>query len=143
MKNQKGFTLAEVCVAALLLAIGATGIFAVVLTCRYTTKNNQVREEMHHYARKVTEDLRGYVRTVENTTLVNAPGSNWIFPGDSSTSPCRDWALEACDHNVDALLPAHLRAAPFNGTMTYTVSTPNGLDGARQIDVKLHWNDSE
>lgn len=137
--NQKGFTLAEVSVAALLLAIGATGIFAVVLTCRYNMRNNQAREEMQHYARKLAEDLKGYVRTVDSTDATNAPGGSWVHPSDPSGS----WALTPGEHNVTTMLPAYLQAAPYNATLRYTVSIGATNDSPRQVDVRIQWTEAE
>lgn len=139
--NQKGFTLAEVSIAALLLAIGATGIFAVVLTCRYNVRNNQAREEIQHYARKLTEDLKGYVRSTDSTDATNAPAGTWVHPNDPSNS----WALEVGEHNVTTLLPDYLRDAPFNATMRYTVSLSDAgnTNSPRQIDVRVQWTEAE
>lgn len=151
-RPQAGFTLAEVAVAALLLAIGATGILSVVLQCRYTMKNTTARESVTYAAKRVLEDLKAFVHTPDNSTTTTAPLSCasgntalrcWTYQYDSST--CNSWALNtSCTHNVTNALPADVRAAPWNATLDYNVSLVNGdIYGPRRIDMNMRWNDSE
>lgn len=146
LRSSRGFTLAEVSIAALLLAIGATGIFAVVLTCRYNVKNNQAREETQHYARKLVEDLKGYVRESNEANATNAPNGTWAHPNDSSANAA--WALAAGAHTASTVLPQYLRDPPFNATLSYTVTllpcaNPSANDCPRQIDVTVRWDEAE
>lgn len=149
LADQRGFTLAEVSIAALVLAIGAVGVLGVVLQCRYTAKNTQSREEMQFYARKLQEDLKGYVSFDTAGNANRAPYGRWDYcwcPPAEGTC-CEGGlggALSAGLHDVSAMLPPHLRSPPVSATLTYTVTAnPNGASFPPMVSVAMGWQQVE
>ncbi|MBI3554558.1 MAG: prepilin-type N-terminal cleavage/methylation domain-containing protein [Elusimicrobia bacterium] len=125
----KGFTLAEVLIATLLVAIMAMGAFSVALTGRAASSKGPRRAAAALAVQRVSETLKGFVTA--DTALALGPGgagpNGWGLPGDR----CNCYALQAGPHELDpALWLPQLAAAPYSGTISYTVAsaaTPNGL----------------
>ena len=146
-RRSSGFTLVEVCISALIIAIGATALFAVALSTRRTVAVSPLREQMNQYARKLTEDLKAYV-TKDFSNMTGAPDNflfpghpSWAFPGDAGNA----WALSYGNHDATALLPATLKApaAPM-ATLKYTVKAPSAGDpNVRQVVVTTNWTEPD
>ena len=138
-RRRNGFTLIEVCVSALIVAIGATALFAVALSTRRTIAVSPIREQMNQYSRLLLETLKTYV-TADTNVDTGAPNpaaaNKWqLCAGDAAHT----WALTSGNHNADCLLPASLTAAPPAGAsaqLRYTVSVTGG---ARKITVTMNW----
>ncbi len=138
-RRSNGFTLVEVCVSALIVAIGATALFAVALSTRRTLAVSPTREQMSQYSRLLLETLKTYVTSdTSNSTGAPNPGAGnpWqLCAGDAGNA----WALSAGAHNADCLLPATMTPAPPAGVsaqLRYTVSVTGG---ARKITVTTNW----
>lgn len=127
-----GFTLVEVCIAALIVAIGSSAIFGIVLSVRQSLATSPAREQMHQYARQVSEDLRAYAANTAST--VGMPPGGWTYPNDNRT-----FALDVGMHNVTGLLPSSLRG-PYGATLGYNVNASN--TGVR-IDVVMTWTEPD
>ena len=132
-KPSAGFTLVEVCIAALIVAIGASAIFGIVLSVRQSLAASPVREQMHQYARQVSEDLRAYAANPAST--VGMPFAGWAYPNDNSGL----YALAPGVHNVSGLLPTSL-SNTYGAMLTYNVS--NTAAGVK-IDVTMTWTEPD
>ncbi|MBI5200692.1 MAG: type II secretion system protein [Elusimicrobia bacterium] len=142
-RRRNGFTLIEVCVAAMIVAIGATALFAVALSTRRTVAVSPIREQMTQYSRLLMETLKTYVTSdvSNNTGAPNPAAANpWqLCAGDGAHT----WALTSGNHNADCLLPTSLTAAPptgANATLRYAVSVSGG---ARKITVTMSWTEPD
>ena len=141
-----GFTLVEVCIAAMIVAIGSSAIFGIVLSVRQSLAASPVREQMHQYARQVSEDLRAYAaQYVDPFTfqpiIVGRPPLGWAYPNDNSGLRALDLGV----HNVTSLLPSSL-TGPYGATLGYNVSNANvggNTSAALKIEVIMTWNEPD
>lgn len=138
-RGRDGFTLIEVCVSAMIVAIGATALFAVALSTRRTIAVSPVREEMHQYSRLLLETLKTYV-TPDTSNVLGAPNGSWALCGGDAGQP---WALGSGGHNADCLLPARLKDAPPAGSSAQLRYTVLFTGGARRITVNMQWTEPE
>jgi len=146
-----GFTLVEVVIAALLLAIGVTALFSVCVSVRFKVNKDVYRSQMDFYGRQLLEDLRSYV-TVDTTIMDGAPGNpaSWCHPmDDCNDTKCPGGsALAVGDHCVTGMLPSSLSADPPVGVharLGYNVSVVPMVAGStavnvRRVDITMTWN---
>ena len=144
--KKAGFTLVEVVIATLLLAVGVAGVFSVTLSARQQDKRHAARDKINQYGRLLQEELKSYVTFEEElTNLQGAPKGSWSHPKD--TSQCRQWALSnGCTHDVTALLPPELKSAPFNARLTYDVfvealGPADNKRNVRRVEITMKWDD--
>lgn len=138
-RRRNGFTLVEVCVSAMIVAIGATALFAVALSTRRTIAVSPIREQMHQYSRLLLETLKTYV-TPDTSNNLGAPNGSWaLCAGDTGQS----WALGSGTHNADCLLPATLTAAPPAGASAQLRYVVLVTGGARKITVNMTWTEPD
>jgi len=135
-RPEAGFTLVEVCIAALIVAMGASAIFGIVLSVRQSIATSPAREQMHQYARQVSEDLKAYV-TQNTDSTVGRPNLGWRYPNDSSGLA----ALDPGTHDVSSMLPPAL-ASTYKAHLTYTVTTPGGA-APTKVDVTMTWTEPD
>ena len=128
---ERGFTLAEVVVAILVMAVVTLGIFAVVSSNRTATQKVDKKVRALFYSRQAMDKLKAYVTADSGA---GGPTPNWRIPEDSCnaglgtcTPTC--WALEACTHDLTAMLPAacgpgvpFCSGSPINAKLSYTVT---------------------
>lgn len=132
-----GFTLVEVVIATLLLAVGVAGVFSVTLTARVQSKRHAGRDKINQYGRRLGEELKSYV-TADITNLQGAPQNSWRHPNDT----CTQWALsETCTHDVTSMLPLDLRSPPYNARLTYQVYAPVKAQDPRRVEISMTWSD--
>ena len=123
--SQAGFTLVEVIVSVLLIAIMSTSFMSIALTSRSDRGRIARRAAADAAIRRVAETLNSYVTA--DRTLANGPGAGadgWRLPGDASGLR----ALDAGHHPLDAAAwaPALSEAG---GEIAYDVTvrtTPSG-----------------
>lgn len=98
LKNKKGVTILEGLIALMLLALVATGTFAVLLSTSRKSVSPDIREEMALAVERASQLLQAYVYP-ENTVLASdVQISGGLCGGDSSP-------LAAGSHNIPCLLP--------------------------------------
>lgn len=125
-----GFTLVETLIAVLLISVVVTSVFSLALTAKISSVKTERRASGMFYVRRTTEKLKAYVTADKTAATAVAMGApvNWKLPEDScnsglGTCPAVCWALDVCTHDVTAMLPAALSAAPINAKLAYTVSS--------------------
>lgn len=135
---EAGFTLVEVIVSVLLVAIMATSFMSIALTSRTDRGRLARRAAADASVRRVAESLSAYVTA--DRTLARGPGSGfdgWTLPGDSSGLR----ALDAGHHPLDpsAWAPALEEAG---GTIAYDVTvraTPSGPQPT--VAFRVDWSE--
>lgn len=152
----QGFTLAEVLISILLIAIAVLSVFSIQLATRVQTKKTILREQAAQFNRSLQERLRNFVRPA--TDALPPGGPDWHLPGDDCGTPgvpaddfC--WALDTLggeEHDATnalnaagtLLLPADFRAAPSNGKLKYKVVSDlvNGKP-VRRVEVRVTWDE--
>lgn len=135
--SRKGFTLIEIVVASIILAM-------VVVTCAtllISTFSSFPKEKSKYLASQeansLKEELKNYV-TDDLSITANAPGNPpWHLPDDASCSDC--WALAEGNHEVTARLPAEVRAT-YGATMSYSVTIVQyqGRE-MRNVSINVNW----
>jgi prepilin-type N-terminal cleavage/methylation domain-containing protein len=136
-----GFTLVEVVIATLLLAVGVAGVFSVTLSARQQGKRHAGRDKINQYGRQLQEELKSYV-TYTHSDTPNLPATSRGLPRGQKKHPddtCGEWALSTtCAHDVTSMLPEDLKRAPYNAKLTYTVKM-EGL--VRRVNIQMKWDD--
>ncbi len=124
-RRESGFTLVEVVIAILLLALIALPLMMALVTGR-TASGRSARSVLATAAiHRVSEHLKAYVTA--DRSLARGPGvgaDGWSLPGDRSGS----WALAAGRHELDGATWAPDLAA-YGGRLAYDVTvrqTPSG-----------------
>lgn len=114
IKNKKGVTLLEGLIALALLAIVATGTFAVLLSASRKTSAPDLREELVFAVEKAHEQLQAYVYNTDFTLQTKDDKNQYYVPdafreglcGTASINPHRDTTpLANGTHNIACLLP--------------------------------------
>lgn len=152
----RGFTLAEIVIAALIAAIVVVGIFSVVLSVKVAAGKSTRRTQANFYVRTAGERLRAYMSADRSVPGPGSPPNRWKLAEDASPLA---WAFDPGDHDISALLPARCgpgvelcREAPVGATLVYTVTDapdadPNcgkpavGPDPCKIVSFRINWND--
>jgi prepilin-type N-terminal cleavage/methylation domain-containing protein len=150
MKTSSGYTLVEVTVAMLILAMVASGVFSVILTTRTTQVRSDRTELAILYQRTLDDALANYIGVDVDSTLAcsrcGASCSNLGCPRFTGDSCGSNVFSTGCTHNADILLPAWFKAAPFSAKLCYMVTLYNapGSGSAQQmkkVTSKLTWEE--
>lgn len=144
--RESGFTLVETLIAVLLISVVVTSVFSLALTSKTSGIKTERRAVGLLYVRRTMEKVKAYVTADTSAAMAATVGApaNWHMPEDAcngglgtcSSATC--WALEACIHDVTALLPQKLRDPPINAKMTYTVQDV-GL--AKKVSFQMTWDE--
>ena len=117
LTSKKGVTLLEGLIALLVLALVATGTFAVLLSTSRKSTGPDIREEMALAVEKVSDLLQGYilVEGAVNSTAYNTFAQD-NFCGDSTP-------LSSGEHQIACLLPPICNRT--RSSFSYTVGEGN------------------
>ena len=115
--RKNGFTLVEIMVSTVILALLAAGMFSVLVSSRYLVARSKTRVTAVEIARAEIERMRSLV---DAATFYAPPG---LFDG---TGTWRAW-------NTTAYPPYSVRYRVDNGTGTATY---------RKVTVQVAWNDT-
>lgn len=120
-----GFSLVEVLVAALILSVAASGLFASFIAAQKYVIRSRHRLTAANAARMVLEDFKNHVD--QNTW--DDPVKN---PLACATYPC----------TKTYVLPPEFIGTPFNWRASYVI-TPIDVGGItmRRVDVTIHWDE--
>lgn len=140
-KTSKGAVMVELVVAAILVAVAVTAMTSVVLQGSGHRGKMQRRERGMLHAGQLLNDLKNYVTADPSAaTQGSAPNQCWNLRPGGMTSPCPGgWALSPGQHDASFMLPAELRNAPINATLTYNVTV--GGTGNRAVTVDFNWSE--
>ena len=118
LKSKKGVTILEGLIALALLALVATGTFAVLLSASRTSSQPDIREEMALAVEKAAQKLQVYVYP-DGFDPDDVDGiSTAVTKGLCGTQDAL-YVLEEGKHNIDCLLPPICDAN--KSSFTYTV----------------------
>lgn len=150
--REPGFTLIEVCISALVLAIGATALFAVSLSTRRTIAVSPKREQMHQYARLLSETLKGYVTTCPPGSCatnppgtLGAPNGSWALSkpnGQDCETDGAAWALSDGTHDAKCFLPPPL-ADPLPAGAAANLEYIVASAGPKKITINMSWQEPD
>ena len=165
-RSSKGFTLVEVAVAMLIMAMVSTGIFAVLLTARTNQVQSDQRQSAIIYAQKLRDQLKNYQADYGQVADLNRVcqrmcgancGTSACYArvtGDSGAGTCGGGSTihafyntttsfaTNCWHRATGLLPTTFTSAPFSARMCYK-STPVTVSGRSvpQVDIRVEWRE--
>ena len=121
--DKKGFTITEVIVSALIIAVLAAGVFGAFSGAQYLLNRARHRIQAYNFAVEALDRLRSnYKYTDSQMTLTTA-------------------ASDADDH-LESEIGAVLRGEITNlgATLKYDViDTGAAADGYKQVTIKVHW----
>lgn len=118
LKSKKGVTILEGLIALALLALVATGTFAVLLSASRTSSQPDIREEMALAVEKAAQKLQVYVYPDGFDPDDVDDISTAVTKGLCGTQDAL-YVLEEGEHNIDCLLPPICDAN--KSSFTYTV----------------------
>lgn len=138
-KRDKGFSLLEVLVAVIILAIGLVGIASLQITTQTYTESSMYRSQATMLAREIVERIR--------VNVGEAKAGNYDFTSlPSKTENCRGstkncTAVKMRDHDIREW------AARVNASLpsaTASISTTAGATAADPVDITitLEWDGS-
>lgn len=122
----------ELLVALLIIAGVSITLFSVALTGRQAPGRIERRAAASLAGKKVLESLKDYVTAdIAGPAGPGVAPNGWGLRGDS----CGCWALAVGQHRLDASIwMPGLAAAPYNGTIAYTV-TQDGEMPTAALDI--------
>lgn len=150
----RGYTLVEVVVAMLLMAIMVSSVLSLALSSRQAGGKSDRRMEAARVSRELTGLLKNYVTGDPTTNLIAGPNANnpvnsWSLDDNTRVPPISDsctcggpnvYALAPGTHTITGFLPGWFAATPYNATLKYYVGSET-IDGspAPQINVTVDW----
>ncbi|MBI4424343.1 MAG: prepilin-type N-terminal cleavage/methylation domain-containing protein [Elusimicrobia bacterium] len=123
-----GFTLAEVMIAALIMAVGTSAMLSVTLSTRTQLIRTGIKDQMAQESRQLLQKLQFYVA---QDGVAGSPQGGWSIPGDIVSG-----ALTNGPHVATDLLPDHLKGAPHEATLEYFVTQEGDT---KKIDITATW----
>lgn len=145
MSGRRGASFIEIIVSLLIVSIAAMMLFSVATFTVRTQASLEAPAAMEISVQGLSRTLGNYVADVAPGRSLDpswGPGGSWALPGDDSS--CRSYALDSsyvggwkCEHNATSFLsPAVLKDYP-KAALTYTVTTPYGPEGPREVEFSL------
>lgn len=136
LKSKKGVTILEGLIALALLALVATGTFAVLLSASRTSSQPDIREEMALAVEKAAQKLQVYVYPegfdLDDVDHISPAVTEGLCGNQNAL-----YVLDEGEHNIDCLLPPICDANKSSFTYTVenlTTGLPYTADGMRTAD---------
>jgi len=122
ISNEKGFTLAEVVVATLILAVLTAGVAGSFWSAQHFLNRARHRIQAYNFAIEALDKLR----------------SNYLYSSD----PAMVIAANHDETEIDSGKILKGEIAGFGGYLKFDVAdTGYAADGYKQVIVKVHWNE--
>ena len=139
--NKKGFTLVEIIVAAVLLALVSVGIFSVILSSRRLVIHSQRSHYASEVSQAVLENLRTYLgadQWYDPNSPIN-PDATAIFNNGTWSS----WYYLNNDNflEMQTLFGNSEFANTYNGRWRYTMINAPSPYEYRQAVVEVEWTE--
>jgi prepilin-type N-terminal cleavage/methylation domain-containing protein len=131
--ERKGFTLIEVIVSAVIVALTAAGIFASFIAAQNYVSRSRGRTGTSSSVRQQIETLKVEVnQTIWSATATCNPDTNGLALTAACTDGWTNWG------NVSGTFGL----APYFGKRRYKVTELNpGSGGARKTEVQVNWTE--
>ncbi|MDX6770257.1 MAG: type II secretion system protein [Elusimicrobiota bacterium] len=161
--RRAGYTLVEVVIAVLLTSIMVTSVFSVALTSKQGGGKSDRRLVAAQAAKRMTSQLRNFVTgcdcnattgvcsaascTIQGPTPRAGVASWYLNDPTNAVNDSRGdvWALASGVHTITGtgVLPAWFLAAPFNGSVQYTVDNSVVVNGrpVPQVTLDVVWTE--
>jgi prepilin-type N-terminal cleavage/methylation domain-containing protein len=142
--GQRGYTLVEVLISTVLMAVVVGAVFKLALTSASSSGNADRRLVANQYSRHLSELLSAYVTGDHSGVTGGYVGGKLIGPSNGTTNPnawslqgltgdngtvtdsmgAGVWALAPGTHQLRYFLPGWFEAAPYNATISYCIAGP-------------------
>jgi prepilin-type N-terminal cleavage/methylation domain-containing protein len=125
--NKRGFTLAEVVVATLILAVLAAGVAGAFWSAQHFLSRARHRVQAFNFAMEALDRLRGNYKYTDPQMILTTTVSD-------------------ADDHLESEIGTILRGDEFlsliNHTLKYDViDTGAATDGYKQVTIKVNWNE--
>lgn len=152
MKSREGgYTLAEVIISMLLVAMMVGAVYRLALTSMQSGNKIDRKVFANQAERHLSEQLRQYVTADSTTNLIAGPNGGtgataWYMQGSASPqgggvtvidSLGAVYALASGTHNLHNYLPQWFEAAPYNATAQYVVTPQAGLGNGTPVNINV------
>ncbi|WP_165495787.1 type IV pilus modification protein PilV [Marinobacter halodurans] len=125
-RGEKGFTMIEVLVALLILAIGLLGVVGVQALAMKSTTNSNVRSQVNLLAYDMVERIRANVPGVQAGAYDNITASKTLPGCGTSCTPTQMAAIDSNEwfSNLNSTLPGFTSASVkyASGVATITIN---------------------
>ncbi len=122
-RQNKGFTLIEVVIGMLLIALMIGPLFSVALTARQSKTRVDKKQAAAIAGNRVLDRLKLYVTADPLASSGPGPNGSWTLPGDSYTGAGGALGVGVHDLSAADWLPQELKVA--GGKISYTVTKMN------------------
>jgi len=137
--TQKGFTLVEITVASVLLAMICAGLFSIVASSRKIISSSSQRLEATKISQAALENLRAYLDwgNWSNT-------SSLIYPASSSWS-CYNFSnnSNSLAQRMSSAFGGTEFATKYQGSWCYKIENATAPYEYRKATVEVRWNEFE
>lgn len=158
-RRSNGYTLVEVVIAMMLMAVMVSSVFSVVLSTKQSGGKSDRKLAASQASKEMTTMLKGFVSDPTARGLgepIDGPNTNngvneWALDDATQSPPItcahgtlgpNHYALAAGTHTVTGVLPSWFAGPPYLGTMRYfvNVAVVNGQD-VPQVAVQVDWTE--
>jgi len=128
--NNKGLTLTEVIVSALIIAVLAAGLFGAFLGAQRFINRAKHKAQAYNFAMEAMDRLRGYYNYSSDPQMVVAAGV-W--------KPCSNIDMSDSD------LAGKMVVKNGDVELTYCVEDTEGIEAEayKEVTVKVHWKEPD
>ncbi len=123
VKERRGFTLVEIIVSLLILAVGVAGVMSTFVASERFTSRSMRRLQAANYARETFERLRKDV-----------DAGVWAVPGGADTLDASPGTWKPCGINL-----GDFANPPFDAICEYEVQSV--LNDARRVTLNITWTE--
>lgn len=123
MRNQQGFTMIEVLIAMLILAIGLLGVAGVQTLSLKMNNNANIRSQISYYADNIVEVMRADVKGVKAGEYDNIDSSKSTVCGSCTSGSVADQAVTQWNRELQANIPSAQEKVTVNGGVAKVVIT--------------------
>lgn len=138
--NQKGFSLVEIIVASILLAVVSAGIFSISISAKKIVSSSTQRLYATDVAQAVLDNMRAYLGADQWTGAAGSPFATSGWQPGSGYYTFANGQPAFIDSVADIFRGTDFDTL-YNGRWRYRVINPGGGYDYRKVEVEVVWDE--